>query len=63
MGNIDVGLALIGDWLKETGADGFEVKLGFGGGTKKTIARSLVKFSSVSDLIRVGGRVDPELQR
>lgn len=62
MGNIDIGLALIGDWLKETGAEGFEVRLGLGGGAKKAIGRSQVKFPNVSDLIRVGGRVNPELQ-
>jgi len=62
MGNIDVGLALIGDWLKETGADGFEVKLGFGGGAKKAIGRSQVNFPTASDLIRIRGRVNPELQ-
>lgn len=63
MKNIDVGLALIGDWLKETGAEGFEVVLGFGGGAKKAIGRSQVNFPTASDLIRVKGRVDPELQR
>ena len=63
MGNIDVGLALIGDWLKETGADGFEVKLGLGGGTKKVIGRRQVKFPTASDLIRVRGSVSPDLQK
>jgi len=62
MGNIDVGLALIGDWLKETGAEGFDVNLGFGGGAKKAIGRSKVKFPTASDLIRIRGRVDPELK-
>lgn len=62
MKNIDVGLALIGDWLKEVGAEGFDVNLGFGGGAKKALGRSQIKFPTISDLIRQDGKVDQDLK-
>lgn len=61
MENIDVGLALIGDWLREAGADGFKVKLGLGGGAKKSksIARKLVPLPDASSLIEAASRGNP----
>ena len=62
MKNIDVGLALIGDWLGDMGLAKFDVNLGFGGGAKKAIGRARISFPAFSDLTRVKGKDNQDLE-